>query len=83
LVWGIFSFCSKMTHIWDNCVDTTIDTTTGVIMQDGITADYIISNYLTFYHTYLKYKDSVMTGSDSLQIVAMANLCPYTNGNVV
>jgi hypothetical protein len=64
-------------------VDTSIDSATGVIMRDGIEADYLVSNYLTMFNQYLKYQDSAMTGDDTAQVTTIANLCPYTNGNVV
>jgi hypothetical protein len=67
----------------DTYVDTTTDTTTRVVMQDGVAADYIVGNYVTLYNQYLKYMDTAMTGNDSAQVLAIASLCPYTNGNVV
>ena len=64
-------------------MNTLTDATTGVTMQDGVDADYIVSNYITLYNEYLKFMDSTMTGDDSLQVLAIASLCPYSYGNVV
>jgi hypothetical protein len=64
-------------------IDTATDSATGVVMVDGIEADNIVSNYINLYKIFLKYKDTLMNGDDSLQVVAMANLCPNTDGNVV
>jgi hypothetical protein len=64
-------------------INTSTDIATGVVMRDGTDADYIVTNYITLFNTYLKYGDSTMTGDDSAKVTGMANLCPYTNGNVV
>jgi hypothetical protein len=64
-------------------IDTATDSATGVVMADGIEADNIVSNYVNLYKIFLKYKDTLMNGDDSLQVVAMANLCPNADGNVV
>jgi hypothetical protein len=67
----------------DTYIDTAVDSATGVIMADGVEADYIVSNYLTYYSILQKYRDTLMTGDDTTNLVALANLCAYTNGNVV
>ncbi len=43
----------------------------------------IESNYKLFYATYLKTKTNAYTPADSLNLITMANTCPYTNGGVV
>ncbi len=67
----------------DTYVDTARDTTTGVVVTDDTVADYIVSNYISLYNEYLLYRDSAMTGADTAIVVALANLCPYTHGQVV
>ena len=43
----------------------------------------IENNYKTFYNLYLKYTTDTITGSDSLELVQLANGCPFTDGPAV
>jgi hypothetical protein len=52
-------------------------------MKDGAEANNIVGTYVSLYNKYLNYMDSIMTGSDSAQVLAIANLCPLTEGNAV
>jgi len=67
----------------DSMANTSIDTTQGVQMADNIGADNIVENYQNFYALFMKYADGALTSTDSLQVTAMAQLCPEINGNVV
>jgi len=67
----------------DSMANSEIDSTQDVQMADGTAADYIVENYQAFYSLYMLYIDSALTSSDSLQVMALAQLCPEVNGNVV
>ena len=43
----------------------------------------IEANYKTFYTVYFKTKDSTYASGDSLNLINLANSCPYTDGGVV
>ncbi len=55
----------------------------GVTVTDYSKADEIVNNYLSFYQLALNYADSSLSGTDSGEIVMLANLCPFSNGAVV
>jgi hypothetical protein len=59
------------------------DEATGVFVADYIEADGIVSNYTNFYQVLLNYYGGSMSAGDSAEVVTLANLCPFTNGEVV
>lgn len=73
----------KLGYDIDSMANTSFDSVSGVEITDGTGANYIVQNYQQFYGLYIKYVDSALTGSDSLAIMALANLCPELNGGVV
>lgn len=46
-------------------------------------ANTIETNYKLYYSTFLKTKTNTYASADSLTLLNLANLCPYTNGGVV
>jgi hypothetical protein len=67
----------------DSMANTSIDTITQVRLADNIGADNIIENYMSFCNLYMKFVLDSLSGSDSLSIISLANLCPQRNGTVV
>ena len=67
----------------DAHVNTTSNAATGVVMADGPEADYVAGNYLSYYDQYIKYLNGTMNGDDSLVVLTLAGLCPYTDGEIV
>jgi len=43
----------------------------------------IETNYKIFYQTFKKMKDSTYNSNDSLNLISLANMCPYVDGAVV
>ena len=58
------------------------DATTGAVLADsgGCT---VVANYRAYYQLLTKYMIDTLNSSDSAQIAAMAELCPYINGPVI
>jgi len=46
-------------------------------------ANVIETNYKIFYQTFKKMKDSTYNSNDSLNLISLANMCPYVDGAVV
>lgn len=67
----------------DGMANTAGDSATQVKMADDVTADNIVENYQQFYSLYIKYVSGTMASTDSLEIMALAQLCPEHNGTVV
>jgi hypothetical protein len=67
----------------DSMANIDTDAATGARLADNIGADNIVLNYQNFYGLYIKYVDTLLTGTDSLSILALAQLCPQRNGTVV
>lgn len=67
----------------DAYVDTTVDSLSGVMIQDDVAADYIVNNYIDIANAYLNYSNNTMTTDDRQKVAYIANLCPFLNGNVV
>jgi uncharacterized protein YjdB len=67
----------------DSMANTDTDVVTGVRMADNTDADNIVINYQNFFGLYIKYMDTLLTSTDSLSILALAQLCPERNGTVV
>ncbi len=59
------------------------DPVTGVTIADNAAADYIVANYTSYYNLYIRYAQGFATAYDSLQLLGLAGLCPFTNGAVV
>lgn len=74
---------SMLNNDIDEFVNTSSDSTTHISLADGIEADYVVGNYLEYYNLYIKFINNVMDGDDSLQVFALAGLCPLTDGEVV
>ncbi len=67
----------------DTIPDMDSDIVTNVRLADDATATPIVENYMTFYREYINYVNGTLSGSDSLQILALSQLCPEINGTVV
>ncbi len=52
-------------------------------MSDDVAADDIVENYRVLYSLYIKYMQAGMNGTDSLDLLALASLCPERNGGAV
>ena len=63
--------------------NTSWDTVTQVQMADSTAADNIVQNYQSFFRLYMMYLTGSLGGSDSLAVLALAQLCPERNGTVV
>ena len=59
------------------------DSTTGAMVVDDSSADYIINNYFMFYNTYMNYVNGAMSCTDSNNVRYMAALCPSIYGTAV
>ncbi|MDR3678422.1 MAG: hypothetical protein P4L41_00550 [Flavipsychrobacter sp.] len=55
----------------------------GVTVEDNSDADYVVGNYLSYYTIAANFTDSTMSGTDSSNLMALANMCPLTNGDAV
>ena len=67
----------------DTIPDMDSDIVTNVRLADDATATPIVENYMNFYREYINYVNGTLSASDSLQIMALAQLCPEINGTVV
>lgn len=67
----------------DSMANTAYHSTLGVDVADGLSANFIVQNYQQFYGLYIKYATNNLSGSDSLDILALAELCPQIDGGVV
>lgn len=59
------------------------DSATGVVMADVPDADYVVGNYLSYYDLYIKYLDNSLSNDDSAQVITLAGMCPFTDGEIV
>jgi Secretion system C-terminal sorting domain len=59
------------------------DSTTGAIVVDDSSSDYVVNTYFMFYTTYLNYVNGVMSCTDSSNLKYLAALCPSIYGTVV
>ena len=84
LAWGDLSTAQSLLSInKDTYLNTSVDTTSGVVMADDSTADGIVENYLSYYGLYLKYIQDSLSSADSATLTALAGLCPETQGAIV
>lgn len=67
----------------DAMANTAFDAPNQVDMADGLSANFIVENYRQFYSLYMKYATATLNGSDSLDLFALAGLCPQIHGGVV
>ncbi|MCW3120509.1 MAG: peptidase and matrixin and adamalysin, partial [Flavipsychrobacter sp.] len=67
----------------DTLANTDTDAVTGVRVTDSVTADNIVMNYQKFYNIYIKYMEVAMSPEDSVNLLALAQLCPHIDGKVV
>ncbi len=67
----------------DTIPDVDSDIATNVRLADNASSTFIVENYMTFYREYINYIQGTLANSDSLQIMALAQLCPEINGTVV
>lgn len=67
----------------DAMANTAYDVTNQIDMADGLSANFIVENYRQFYNLYMKYATTTLNGSDSLDLFALAGLCPQIHGGVV
>ena len=51
-------------------------------MADGMGADGIVNNYLSYFKLHIKYMQNNLNSDDSAQIMILANLCPLIDGAV-
>ena len=63
--------------------NTNLDTVTGVLMADGVNANYVVNNYLDYYNIELRNAQGMMTRADSIRIAQLADLCPLTDSWIV
>ncbi len=62
---------------------TTPDGKSTVVITDYIDADYIVSDYKSFYQLVINYMSTALSSADSAQIISIASLCPLRDGPVV
>jgi len=67
----------------DSMANTSWDSVTQVRLADSTGADNIVQNYQNFFGLFMKYATASLSSSDSLAILALAQLCPERNGTVV
>ncbi len=67
----------------DATADTMTDSTTGATMEDGTSADGVVTNYLTFYGLYLRFMTDTLSATDSGTLAALAAQCPATGGAAI
>ncbi len=67
----------------DTIPDTSNDYITNVRLADDASATYIVENYMSYFRLYLNYMRASLSSTDSLQLMALAQLCPQRNGTVV
>ncbi|MNX65731.1 hypothetical protein D3C86_968000 [compost metagenome] len=54
-----------------------------VVITDYSEADYIVSNYQSYFDLYIKKLNGVLDSPDLVSLGTLAHLCPATNGAVV
>lgn len=59
------------------------DSTTGVVIADDTSGDYLMATYKNFYSLYLRYASGNLSTDDSTMVVSIANYCPAQYGAVV
>jgi hypothetical protein len=62
---------------------TATDEQTGVVIADSGNADHIVANYDKYFGINIRYQNRTATTSDNNDLLSLASLCPYTNGEVV
>jgi hypothetical protein len=77
------SVTTMLSYNIDSMANTAWDTVTQTRMADSTAADNIVQNYQSFFGLYMKYMTQSLSSGDSLQIMALAQLCPERNGTVV
>jgi hypothetical protein len=73
----------KLGYDIDSMANTDRDSATQVQMGDDVAADDIVENHRLLYHLYIKYVTISMDGTDSVDLMTLAALCPERNGAVV
>ena len=76
---NLSSAAAEISAYTDSKATKTADAASGVHIADDTAANYIVHNYLNFYHLYIKYLAGTMTGDDNTALGTLANLC-VTNG---
>jgi len=67
----------------DGLANTDSDATTGVKIADGTNVDGIILNYTKYEQLLMNYTNDTLSTSDSVDLVTLANKCPYVDGAVI
>ena len=58
------------------------DAATGAVMADSA-GDTVVANYREYYRLLMGYMRHTLTATDSLQVAALANKCPFVDGSCV
>lgn len=54
-----------------------------VLLKDGTAGDTLIGNYLNYYQLYANWNSNNFSGTDSVKLLALAQLCPHIDGAVI
>ncbi|MEO6831522.1 MAG: T9SS type A sorting domain-containing protein, partial [Chitinophagaceae bacterium] len=57
--------------------------TNSVLLKDGTACDTLIGNYLSYYQLYAQWNSNNLSASDSINLLALAQLCPHIDGAVI
>ena len=76
------SAATRLSYPLSYMANADTDATTGAAMADSA-GDNVVINYKQYYQLLVKYQTDTLNSTDSMQIAAMANKCPFVDGSVI